>query len=287
MAIAGDVTSLLCFSHLYFCRTSTTGNIIWCLNDQQFTTITSSIVKETIEWSKMMNKKVVGTLVVAMTAGAAFLPLTAQATGVSETGAGIGFSSGPNTTIPGPYEDQLSLVNRPTSFQFGESNTPSKTTKAYTQAPTGKQYIAAFEDRSDADRTAWNLKAQLSNLVSGEVDESGKEKALSATLSFNTASISTFTIDKDTETGLYPIKIPVLPPLTDIGAGAAVTGVQKVNLVAGGDSAIIMKATKDAVKGGYAAEVKNVQLLVNGVQATETNGKSFSGQVTWSLENVI
>ncbi|WP_314060964.1 WxL domain-containing protein [uncultured Vagococcus sp.] len=230
-----------------------------------------------------MNKKVVGTLVLAIATGAAFLPTTAKAAGTAETGVGIGFSSGPNTIIPGPYDDQLSLINRPTSFQFGETNESSATTRAYNKVAEGKQYIAALEDRPDGERTAWKLNAQLSPLLTGA--ENTGDKGLQATLSFSTADISTFSIPKDPETGLYPTVAETIEPLTAY-AGDALKGFQKVSLKAGADSATpIMTATADAGKGGFAAEVKNVQLLVNGKQDALTNGKTFSSTVTWTLDD--
>lgn len=223
-----------------------------------------------------MNKKVVGTLVLAMTAGAALLPLTAQATGVAETGVGIGFNSGPNTIIPGPYDDQLSLMVRPTAFQFGGTNATSETTKAYNQEEKAKQYIAAFEDRPTGEIGAWKLNAQLSKLTSGS-DE------LAATLNFNTKKISTFEIKKD-ENGMLPTTITALPVLTDY-TGTTVTGIEKVSLEAGADeSVMIIDAKADAGTGGFAAEVRNVQLLVTGKQ--DTDGKTFNGTVTWSLDDL-
>lgn len=231
-----------------------------------------------------MNKKVVGTLVLAMATGAAFLPTTAHATNTDKTGVGIGFSSGPNTIVPGPYDKQLSLINRPTSFQFGATNESSATTRVYNKVVEGKQYIAAFEDRPDGERTAWKLMAQLSPLLTGA--EKQGENGLQATLSFNTADISSFSMDKDKDTGLFPIVAPAITDSLTPYAGDKVAGFTNVSLKAGADSATpIMTAAADTGKGGFASEVKNVQLLVNGKQEALTNGKTFSGTVTWTLDD--
>lgn len=226
-----------------------------------------------------MNKKVLGSLVVAVACGAVLLPKAANAQGVAETGVGIGFSAGGTTIIPGPYENQLSLISRPTAFQFGTTNDSSETTKAYDQVINEKQYISAYEDRDE--KTKWVLNAQMSDLKASDGATN-----LAASLSFNTASISTFAMVKD-EDGMFPKVVTEMPVLTDY-AGSAVAGFKKVNLEAGSSASTpIMTATAEALAkdahGGFAAEVKNVQLLVNGDQ--ETKGKAFSGTVTWSLDD--
>lgn len=226
-----------------------------------------------------LNKKVLGSLVLALACGAALLPKEANAQGVAETGVGIGFSSGGTTIVPGPYENQLSLISRPTAFQFGTTNDSSETTKAYDQVVDEKQYLSAYEDRDE--KTKWSVNAQMSDLKAADGATN-----LAATLSFNTATVSTFKLVKD-EDGMFPKIVSELPPLVDY-ADTAVQGFKKVNLEAGSTaSTAVMTATADALAkgehGGFAAEVKNVQLLVNGDQ--ETKGKAFSGTVTWSLDD--
>lgn len=226
-----------------------------------------------------MNKKVLGSLVVALACGVALLPGEAKAAGIAETGVGIGFSSGGTTIIPGPYENQLSLISRPTAFQFGSTNDSSETTKAYDQVIDEKQYISAYEDRDE--KTKWTLNAQMSDLKASDGATN-----LAATLNFNTATINTFKLEKD-EDGMFPKVVTELPTLTAY-TGEAVKGVKKVSLEAGSTTSTpIMTAAADALAkdehGGFASEVKNVQLLVNGDQ--ETKGKSFSGTVTWSLDD--
>lgn len=228
-----------------------------------------------------MNKKVLGSLVMALACGAALLPTEAKAAGTDETGVGIGFSSGGTTIVPGPYEGQLSLISRPSAFQFGSTNDSSVTTKAYDQVIEEKQYISTYEDRDT--KTNWTLNAEMS-----ELKGSDGATNLAATLSFNTASISTFKMTKD-EDGMFPKVMSELPALTNY-AGSAVQGFKKVNLEAGkGASTPVMTGSADAVAtndhGGFASEVKNVQLLVNGEQEANTKGKTFSGTVTWSLDD--
>ncbi|ALS00025.1 hypothetical protein ATZ33_01090 [Enterococcus silesiacus] len=233
-----------------------------------------------------MNKKVLGTLVLGLSIGAVLLPQAAQAADrEANTGVGIGFSNDdPNTIIPGPYDEALSLINKPTAFKFGTENEASALSSVYYQQVAGKQYIAVYEDRDDKDQTNWKLNAKLSPLVS----TTDATKKLEATMTMNSANISTFSLDdqRDAETGKLPNTIEALPALTKY-TEEKVKGVTKVTLKAGENgSSDILVGTKPGKKG-FASEIRNVQLAVTAGQKEETNGKQFTGTVSWSLEDTI
>lgn len=233
-----------------------------------------------------MNKKVLGTLVLGLSIGAVLLPTVAQASErESNTGVGIGFSNDDaNTIIPGPYDQALSLMNKPTAFKFGTENEASALSSVYYQQVKDKQYIAVYEDRDADQQTSWKLTAKLSELVS----TTDATKTLTSTMTMNSADISSFSIEdqRDKETGKLPTIIEKLPDLTKY-AEDKVTGVAKVSLEAGATgSSDIMVGTKPGSKG-FAAEIRNVQLSVNSGQKDKTNGKQFTGTVSWSLEDTI
>ncbi|MGX7244361.1 hypothetical protein ACWOC1_05875 [Enterococcus quebecensis] len=233
-----------------------------------------------------MNKKLLGTLVLGLSIGAVLLPQAAQAAErEANTGVGIGFSNDDdNTIIPGPYDEALSLINKPTAFKFGTENEASALSSVYYQQLKEKQYIAVYEDRDADQQTSWKLTAKLSDLVS----TTDATKKLVSTMTMNSASISTFdlTDQRDKETGKLPTTISSLPDLKQYTEDK-VTGVTKVSLVAGATgSSDIMVGTKPGSKG-FAAEIRNVQLAVNSGQKDDTNGKQFTGTVSWSLEDTI
>ncbi|WP_430602019.1 hypothetical protein IGJ02_002213 [Enterococcus sp. DIV0724b] len=233
-----------------------------------------------------MNKKVLGTFVLGLSIGAVMLPQAAQAAErETNSGVGIGFSNDDaNTVIPGPYDEALSLINKPTAFKFGTENEASALSSVYYQQVQDKQYIAVYEDRDADKQTSWKLTAKLSDLVS----TTDATKKLVSTMTMNSANISTFdlTDQKDKETGKLPSVVEKLPDLTKY-AEDKVTGVAKVSLEAGATgSSDIMVGTKPGSKG-FAAEIRNVQLAVNSGQKDDTNGKQFTGTVSWSLEDTI
>ena len=233
-----------------------------------------------------MNKKVLGTFVLGLSVGAVLLPQAAQAAErETNTGVGIGFSNDDdNTVVPGPYDEALSLMNKPTAFKFGAENEASALSSVYYQQLNTKQYIAVYEDRDADKQTSWKLTAKLSDLVS-TTDPNTK---LASTMTMNSANISTFdlTDQKDPDTGKLPAIIEKLPDLTKY-AEDKVKGVAKVSLEAGATgSSDIMVGTKPGSKG-FASEIRNVQLAVNSGQKDNTNGKQFTGTVSWSLEDTI
>lgn len=233
-----------------------------------------------------MNKKVLGTLVLGLSLGAVLLPTAAQAAErEANTGVGIGFSTDDdNTIVPGPYDEALSLINKPTAFKFGTENEASALSSVYYQQLSTKQYIAVYEDRDADKQTSWKLTAKLSDLTS-TTDPNAK---LVSTMTMNSVDISTFdlTDQKDPDTGKLPAIIEALPALTKY-TDDKVKGVAKVSLEAGATgSSDIMVGTKPGSKG-FAAEIRNVQLAVNSGQKDQTNGKQFTGTVSWSLEDTI
>lgn len=227
-----------------------------------------------------MNKKLLGAIVLSMTFGAALLPMTANAATEDSTGANIGFTTGPNTTIPGPYDNALSLVNRPTAFNFGKTNEISPVAQTYNQVLIGEQHVGVFEDRPDAEIGAWKVSAKMAPLV----DKGGV--ALDSSISFNTEKISTFDIARDAD-GNLPTEIDTIDPLTDY-TDTKVKGVKLVKLESTGASVDIMNAEADAGKGGFASQIRNVQLRINAGQEDEmTAGKAFTSAVTWTVSDTI
>lgn len=233
-----------------------------------------------------MNKKVLGTLVLGLSVGAVLLPTAAQASErESDTGVGIGFSNDDaNTIIPGPYDQALSLMNKPTAFKFGTENEASALSSVYYQQVKDKQYIAVYEDRDTDQQTSWKLTAKLSDLVS----TTDATKKLASTMTMNSANISSFSIEdqRDSDTGKLPMTIEKLPDLTKY-AEDKVTGVSKVTLQAGATGSSDIMVGKKPGSKGFAAEIRNVQLAVNAGQKDNANGQQFTGTVSWSLEDTI
>ncbi|WP_086313735.1 hypothetical protein A5821_001268 [Enterococcus sp. 7F3_DIV0205] len=232
-----------------------------------------------------MNKKVLGTLILGLSVGAVLLPTAAKAAErETDTGVGIGFSTdNPSTIVPGPYDEALSLMAKPTAFKFGTENEASALSSVYYQQLTDKQYIAVYEDREADQQTNWELSAKMSDLVS----TTDASKKLLSTLTLNSANISTFDLDsqRDKETNKLPSTIDALPDLTKY-AEDKVTGFTKVSLEAGASGSQNIMVGKKPGSKGFAAEIRNVQLAVTSKQKEKIAGQQFTGTVSWSLADV-
>lgn len=257
-------------------------------------------------WEKMKKQLVMASLV--STAAVALFATTANAEEpvntnndkVQQTDVGIEFKTDKGT-LPGtgPYKDNLAIVWKPGSFNFGTQEALGSI-KTYSNTVTKPQYIVVNDDRPDADatdktRSAWELKAKLSALKTS-VDT---DPELPATLTYTLGDAQAYNIGDTIVNDDY---VPLDPEDPNSGAltGTALTGTDNITL---GDTAAMTKTTmslkagdatgskvmsktqKNAFRGGVASLITDTKLVVP--DGSKAAGKSYSGKVTWTLSDTL
>lgn len=238
-----------------------------------------------------MNKKVLGTLVLGLSCAAVLAPMTSQAEDVpplnskASTDVGIKFATDDNTTEEdGPFDDTVAINARPTKFNFGEVTATNNRVNTYNQVLSSEtpQYLSVIDDHKDGTTQPWKLQAKLSELKNTN-SESTKTKA-EATLTFSANELVSFKLPEKTD-GQMPLRIPVPSDAAEY-KGTDVVGQSSVSLKAGADAEqLVMNGKKDTPKGGYAANISKVKLVV--AAQDKLAGEEFTGNVTWSLTDSI
>lgn len=207
---------------------------------------------------------------------------------------GVSFKS-EDPTIPGenkPYKDNLSLVWKPNSFEFGEQKAVAGIA-TFNNNVEGKQYLVVNDDRPDASLPAWTLSAKLSEMKATDGSDTKVASKLMYTLGDAQSYDIGTTIDPITNDYIAP------NPSTEEGASSLDTLAadskitlggtnQAMTLEAGGKtSQVVMQKTEaTATKGGYATLIKDTKLVVTDAKTANAAGKKFSGQVTWTLDDL-
>lgn len=213
-----------------------------------------------------------------------------------KTDVGVSFKSD-DATIPGenkPYKDNLSLVWKPNSFEFGEQKAVGGiATFNNTSDAVEPQYLVVNDDRPLATLPQWTLSAKLSEMKS--TDKAAT--TLASKLTYTLGDVQSYDIGNviDPATNDYVAPNPSKPEgensLGILAADAKIQlgGTNQVMTLEAGNttSQSVMQATEDkTVKGGYATQVKNTKLIVTDAKADKAAGKSFTGQVTWTLDDL-
>ncbi|WP_348921151.1 hypothetical protein [Enterococcus rotai] len=203
---------------------------------------------------------------------------------------GVQFKSD-DPTVPGenkPYKDNLSLVWKPNSFEFGQQKAVAGIA-TFNNTVTGDQYLVVNDDRPTESTGAWTLSAKMSDLVSDATKLSGAK--LTYTLE-DAQSYDIGAVDPSTNdfTPSNPAEDKTV--LGTLDPNAAITlgdnGSKNISLDAGSTTGknIIAKTTANDVKGGVASKVTNVKLVVTDTKGAQAAGKSFTGSVTWTLDDL-
>lgn len=206
-----------------------------------------------------------------------------------KTDVGVSFKSD-EPTVPGenkPYKDNLSLVWKPSSFQFGEQKAVGNSA-TFSNTVEGNQYLVVNDDRKAAS-TPWKLSAQMSELKSKDGTKSLASKLtfdLGAAQSYNIGSVigedNDYVPNKPDATGA----LGTLDPAAGItlGDGTSKTMTLEAGKTAG--QAVLEKKAANDVKGGVSTLITNAKLVVTDSKADQAAGESFTGYVTWTLDDL-
>ncbi|WP_375179676.1 WxL domain-containing protein [Enterococcus rotai] len=228
-------------------------------------------------------------------------PVNTNSDKVQQTDVGIEFKTDKGT-LPGtgPYKDNLAIVWKPGSFNFGTQEALGSI-KTYSNTVTKPQYIVVNDDRPDASaidktRSAWELKAQLSQLKTSEA----ADPALEATLTYTLGDAQAYNIgDKivnddyvpldpeDPNSGAFTGK-PALTATDNITLGDTAAMTKTTMSLKAGDatgSKVMSKTQKNAFRGGVASLITDTKLVVP--DGSKAAGKSYSGKVTWTLSDTL
>lgn len=206
-----------------------------------------------------------------------------------KTDVGVNFKSD-EPTVQGenkPYKNNLALVWKPSSFQFGEQKAVGNSA-TFSNTVQGNQHLIVNDDRKTAS-TPWALKASLSELKSTD-----GSKSLASKLTFTLGDAQSYkigdTIGEDND--YIPNKPEASGSLGALDANAGITlgdgKVKAMTLEAGGATgqAILEKKAANDVKGGVATLITDAKLVVTDAQADQAAGESFTGYVTWTLDDL-
>jgi len=222
-----------------------------------------------------MNKKklVAGLLASASVLGICLSGGTAFAAVQEEdTTVGIGFKDHLN---PPPPPGDLSIQWLPKAFKFGEAHDVDTVTKSYPIDDTSEKYVVINDSRADATGQKWILTAKLSEM------KSATHRLKGAKLNFTSTKMA---YDGGTA---HPDTSNVVAPRAEHTAVAA-TGT--LSLDEGGTTPVeVMHDDGDtnasSFKGKTATQLGGIELEVVGSTAVEK--QSYTGTVTWSLDDTI
>lgn len=236
------------------------------------------------------------TLMITLLSAAALMLFATSAdakTFDDKTDVGVSFKSD-EPTIPGenkPYKDNLSLVWKPSTFQFGEQRAVGNSA-TFSNTIKGNQYLVVNDDRKTTP-TPWSLTAKMSDLTATD-----GAKTLASKLTFNLGEAKSYKITNDptdlNEDNDYKVNKPdEAGVLGALDANAGITlgdGTSKaVTLEAGNASSkvILEKKAANDVKGGVATLITDTKLVVTDAQSDSAAGESFTGYVTWTLDDLV
>ncbi|MGM0338862.1 WxL domain-containing protein [Enterococcus sp. AZ007] len=192
-----------------------------------------------------------------------------------DTTVGIGFK---DHTNPPPKGD-LSIQWLPKALTFGEGHDVNTGVKAFDETSTTPKYVVINDGRAENGIEEWSLSAKLSKLVTSENHELDGAK-----LEFMNTKMA---YDGGTA---HPDTTNVVAARTEHTA-TILGNAGVVELDAGNATAVgVMQDKGDATKtssykGKTATQLSGIKLSVPGNKAVAN--KSYTGTVTWSLDDVI
>ncbi|EOH96677.1 hypothetical protein UAW_01842 [Enterococcus haemoperoxidus ATCC BAA-382] len=233
-------------------------------------------------------KKLVMMSLLSATALMLFAPKADAKSFEDKTDIGVSFKSD-DPTIPGenkPFKNNLSLVWKPTSFQFGEQKAVGASA-TFSNTVKGNQYLIVNDDRSAAT-TSWSLNVKLSEMTTADAS-----KTLASKLMVNLNDAQKYDIGSEIgeDNDFVPNK-PDATSLSALDANAGITlgdGKAKTLTIEAGNTtgqAVLVKKTANAVKGGVSTLISDVKLVVTDAAKDEAAGESFAGTVSWTLDDL-
>lgn len=227
------------------------------------------------------------------------LSASADVVKTADTPIGIEFEpDGGTELVPGPYKGVLTLVYKPTAFEFGKTKATGALLTFNAQAPTGEnkdQWLVVNDDRDNTTKPdgsnddnakrgdAWQLTAKMAPLTSGA-------ETLPASLLMKMGAVKKY--DMGTTPDGNDIKpnpaddtnIVAFPEDAAHGVTLVATDVELV-ADAGAETKIMSKALANGNKVGVATQVTDTKLRVQA--PTTAAGKSYTSKVTWTLSTGI
>ncbi|EOH92907.1 hypothetical protein UAW_02948 [Enterococcus haemoperoxidus ATCC BAA-382] len=189
-----------------------------------------------------------------------------------------------------PLQDSLAVAFIPSNMDFGTNANTGKgagAVQVFKDKGTKKSYLVVSDDRAAAEGTKlakWRAVAKLSDFaVDGSTEEA--DKLANAQLEFNTGAVQDYTLTKDEEGNITKAPDPSTDGVLTAHTGTDITAVP-VKATAGGSAVpVLIKAQENDTKGAYATEITDRQLRVALPQSQA--GKTFTAQLTWSLEDTF
>lgn len=212
----------------------------------------------------------------------------------AETPVGIEFKTeGPNEVVTGPYKGVLTLVHKPTAFEFGSHSATGALLTAEGKME-GKQYLVVSDDRDNdtvgtgvSDQNSkkgdpWKLTAKMDELKSGT-------ETLPSKLILNLGAAKKYdlgtTPDGNGDIKPNPANDTSISDFADETHGVKIT--EKVELESDKNNEVVImnKAKEDGKKIGVATQVESTNLII---QAPKTSaGKQYTSKVIWTLSTGI
>ncbi len=213
----------------------------------------------------------------------------------AETPVGIEFKTeGPNEVVPGPYKGVLTLVHKPTAFEFGSHSATGALLTAEGKME-GKQYLVVSDDRDNTtlgseitDENSkkgdkWNLTAKMDELKSDT-------ETIPAKLVLNLGAAKKYDLGT-TSDGNGDIKpnpaddTSITDFASDDAHGVKITSQVELESATQGEVVVMSKAEANGKKIGVASQVESTNLII---QAPKTSaGKQYTSKVTWTLSTGI
>lgn len=212
----------------------------------------------------------------------------------AETPVGIEFKTeGPNEVVPGPYKGVLTLVHKPTAFEFGSHSATGALLTAEGKME-GKQYLVVNDDRDNTtvgsgitDQNSkkgdpWKLTAKMDELKSGtEVLPSKLVLNLGAAKKYDLGTTS----DGNGDIKPNPADDISITDFSGDTHGVKITPQVELESDKNNEVVIMNKAKADGEKIGVATQVESTNLII---QAPKTSaGKQFTSKVLWTLSTGI
>lgn len=217
----------------------------------------------------------------------------------ADTEIGIEFDGTGTEIVDGPYLNRLTLVYKPSAFQFKKAKALGVTETHDAVATDGPRWLVVNDDRNYTDNAAagteaqvpgdvsdvkggtWVLKATMSDLKAGS-------ETVPAKLSLALGEVKSYDIGTTlnaAQDDLIPNPADA-PYISDFAPGAdhkvkVLTPALELEAGDGNQTAIMNKDTADGEKIGVATEVTDVKLQTTA--GTKARGKAFQSKVTWTL----
>ena len=227
-------------------------------------------------------------------------PADAAEKKTTTTDVGVSFKNDA-PTIPAedmkPYKNNLAVVWKPGSFQFGEQTAVAGTAifnnikgdnggTAANNNTELSQYLVVNDDRelkTEGKNSAWALRADMSALKT--VDGAAELQAAKLTMDLNAPKMYDIGTAIDPKDNDFVANEPwTAGVLTDFDSKSGIELAPTATLEAAGTSKvdIFTKKTANDFRSGVATTIQNVKLHVTDAKQ---DGKAFTGTITWTLDD--